>query len=489
MATGDGRTVVAVNTFCHLFAGLLLEIDPADGREIARHAYDHSTSTGGRVETAAATSDGGFVLAGWVAPLSGNPPAMGRSDALVIKADAQGNELWRRTYGGADDEYAWGVAATADGGVVVAGFSQSFGGAIANRDAAWQWQDVLLVRLDAVGQATWQKVKGNSPPTSDVGGAIARTPAGAFLLGGSSDGTIMLAAFDRTGATVNLGATDLSYTIPATVGVIQLGNAVDVAAASVRALTGPRQVGGTSLDLLAAAATGAPVSAFCNGGGSYAFSPGPSPQPPAGGSYRLTFTDCVTGPAGDAARVGGGVTVAIDTFSGSLATGTYDVQATISEIDLALADVGTTLTSAMSGGMRYARTAASGALAEVSSSISAPAPQAMTFTEGSGATARAAVVGPFTVHSSVQPDGALSLGAAGDPLAVSTDTAALAIQVAQPVRSPAGADPASGGFGVTAPDGSTLTASVTDGTLRLEVDTDGDGIADGTTSVAWGDID
>jgi hypothetical protein len=42
---------------------------------------------------------------------------------------------------------------------------------------------------------------------------------------------------------------------------------------------------------------------------------------------------------------------------------------------------------------------------------------------------------------------------------------------------------------VTAPDGSTLTASVTDGTLRLEVDTDGDGIADGTTSVAWGDID
>ena len=45
----------------------------------------------------------------------------------LIKADASGNMLWNKTYGGANVDVTWSIAQTIDGGFIAAGATESFG--------------------------------------------------------------------------------------------------------------------------------------------------------------------------------------------------------------------------------------------------------------------------------------------------------------------------------------------------------------------------
>jgi hypothetical protein len=48
-------------------------------------------------------------------------------DAWLVKTDANGNMQWNKTYGGTNDDYAFSVVQTGDGGYVLAGCTDSFG--------------------------------------------------------------------------------------------------------------------------------------------------------------------------------------------------------------------------------------------------------------------------------------------------------------------------------------------------------------------------
>ena len=158
VATSGGDFAVGGVTGCFGWSGILLKIRGADGVELWRHAYDTSASNTARVESVAAAPDGGFVLAGSVAPVNGNPPVAGKSDASVIKTDADGKEVWRRTYGGSESDEAYSVVAAGDNTYLLAGYSQSYGGTV---DPAFpfQWEDVFLIKLNSSGGALWRKVK------------------------------------------------------------------------------------------------------------------------------------------------------------------------------------------------------------------------------------------------------------------------------------------------------------------------------------------
>ncbi len=67
----------------------------------------------------AATSDGGFVLAGTMetTPNFGN----GGTDIMVIKIDAAGNLLWRNYFGGSGNESVSSIIETSDGGLLLCG--------------------------------------------------------------------------------------------------------------------------------------------------------------------------------------------------------------------------------------------------------------------------------------------------------------------------------------------------------------------------------
>ena len=88
---------------------------------------------------------GGYIIAGQ-ATLSGHT----NYDGLVEKFDANGNVLWNRTVGGAQDDYFYTVAATADGGCIA-------GGAMNTNGFNTYVGDAWLVKIDGTGNIQWQK--------------------------------------------------------------------------------------------------------------------------------------------------------------------------------------------------------------------------------------------------------------------------------------------------------------------------------------------
>jgi hypothetical protein len=483
---GDGNYAVAGVTGCFGASGILLKIDAANGNELWRHAYDTSLSNTALFESVAVAPDGGFVLAGSIAAVSGNPPVAGKFDALVVKTDANGNETWRRIYGGSEDEQAMSVIVAADNNFLVAGYSRSYGGAIQDPNQPFQWEDVMLVKLTSAGDTLWQKVKGNRPRASDRASAIARAADSSFIIGGSSGGNVMVARFDKNGDTVNLGSTDLTFTVPSTTGIIGLGNAIDVTAVSLTGMLDPRELGAGALDLLIDASKGLPVSDYCSGGGSYAFVPPVPATPTVGSSFAVTFSNCVSGPSGDLTQIDGAATMSIDALTGSLASGNYQIQTTLTAVDLTTADVGSAQSRHITGGMRYARSASGGAVAELTSSITTPVAQTITYAESGGQVNRTVAVGPFSIQSALSASGAFSIGTTTDTLAVTAYGATFAVVFLQPVQATSGlAPPSAGAFRITATDNSRVTATIASGTASLAVDTNGDGAVDGTLSAPW----
>lgn len=94
------------------------------------------------------TSDGGIVAAGWTDSFGA-----GSADLWVMKLTAQGDMVWQNTYGGSATEQAWSVDPTSDGGYVVAGGTTSFGAGGA---------DVWILKLDGGGSVIWQKAFGGA---------------------------------------------------------------------------------------------------------------------------------------------------------------------------------------------------------------------------------------------------------------------------------------------------------------------------------------
>ncbi len=126
--------------------------------------FDHALSV---VET----SDGGYALAG-VSESSG----AGYSDFWLVKVDSSGNHLWNQTYGGALWEEAECVVETSDGGYALAGFTESFGAGFA---------DFWLVKTDAAGNMLWNKTCGGTE--NDFAFSVVETSDGGYALAGSTD--------------------------------------------------------------------------------------------------------------------------------------------------------------------------------------------------------------------------------------------------------------------------------------------------------------
>lgn len=65
---------------------------------------------------------GGYILAGTRL----QPPSL-YTDVYLLKVDTQGDTVWTKTYGGSRVDAAKSIKATADGGMIVAGLSNSYG--------------------------------------------------------------------------------------------------------------------------------------------------------------------------------------------------------------------------------------------------------------------------------------------------------------------------------------------------------------------------
>lgn len=92
------------------------------------------------------------------------------TDILAMRIDANGNAVWQKRCGDAGSETPGGACVSADGGFVIAG----------RRDS-----DIWILKLDSNGNLVWQRAYGGAG--SDVVTSIEPTADGGFVLSGSTD--------------------------------------------------------------------------------------------------------------------------------------------------------------------------------------------------------------------------------------------------------------------------------------------------------------
>ncbi len=101
------------------------------------------------------TSDGGYVLTGWTQSDDGQVTGYHGGqfgDAWVVRLDPDGELLWEKTIGGSATDRAFDIQATADGGYILTGMSNSNDGDITGNHGGY---DAWIVKLgpDDVGIA------------------------------------------------------------------------------------------------------------------------------------------------------------------------------------------------------------------------------------------------------------------------------------------------------------------------------------------------
>jgi hypothetical protein len=116
------------------------------------------------------TSDGGYIFAG-----NTDSYGVGMSDVWLIKTDSEGIKLWDRTFGGVDHDAALSVQQASDGGYIVAGYTSSFDES--DEDDVW---DVWLIKTDPQGQKLWDRTFGGA--NQDEAWSVRQTSDGGYIV-------------------------------------------------------------------------------------------------------------------------------------------------------------------------------------------------------------------------------------------------------------------------------------------------------------------
>ncbi len=127
--------------------------------------------------------DGGFFIVGstssygvcpWCAKELGQQAP---EDVYLIKTDANGNEIWKKVFGGMNNDVAFSGQETSDGGFIVAGVSGSFSGNGV--------EDVYLLKIDKDGNKIWEKTFGKKGRT-EKGSSVRQTSDGGYIIVGQT---------------------------------------------------------------------------------------------------------------------------------------------------------------------------------------------------------------------------------------------------------------------------------------------------------------
>ena len=92
-----------------------------------------------------------------------------------LAAQAPGDTLWTRTYGGASDDRGWSVRQTSDNGYIIVGMTDSFGAG---------GYDIYLIKTDAAGDTLWTRTYGGEG--SDDGRSVQQTSDGGYVVAGNT---------------------------------------------------------------------------------------------------------------------------------------------------------------------------------------------------------------------------------------------------------------------------------------------------------------
>ncbi len=116
------------------------------------------------------TNDNGFIIIGTTKSYGS-----GGQDAWLIKTDDFGNEVWNKTYGGANNDWGSSVVMTDDGGFLLTGDTRSYGPG---------GYDIWIIKTDKYGNEQWRRIYGESE-SDDTGYSLKKTNDGGYILTGT----------------------------------------------------------------------------------------------------------------------------------------------------------------------------------------------------------------------------------------------------------------------------------------------------------------
>jgi hypothetical protein len=139
-------------------------------------------------------ADGGFVLAGFTEGLE----AGAHRDVLLLQTTANGVEDWRNTFGGPGNDVALYLERTSDGGYVLSGGVSATSGADSD-------SDLLVMKVDADGRQQWRTVIGASGSDDTNHGLALRENGEILVVGytkswGARDNDLMAVTLSAEGA-------------------------------------------------------------------------------------------------------------------------------------------------------------------------------------------------------------------------------------------------------------------------------------------------
>ncbi len=130
------------------------------------------------------TSDKGYIIAGFTTSNNGDVSNnYGGTDYWLVKLDSVGNIQWQKNYGGTSNDQANAIHQLANGNYIVTGVSYSNNHDVSGNHGGVG--DYWAVYLSANGIIQWQKTLGGS--SSDYGNAIQLTKDGGLVVAGASN--------------------------------------------------------------------------------------------------------------------------------------------------------------------------------------------------------------------------------------------------------------------------------------------------------------
>jgi len=129
------------------------------------------------------THDGNFVVVGQTFSLNGDiTESFGSWDIWVFKIDPLGKLLWQRSLGGKNVDISHSLVQAKNGDILVCGYSNSKDEYVENNKG---FKDYYVAKLDNDGNLLWQNTYGGSQ--QDIAYSIVESEDGGFVISGSSD--------------------------------------------------------------------------------------------------------------------------------------------------------------------------------------------------------------------------------------------------------------------------------------------------------------
>ena len=124
------------------------------------------------------TSDSGYVVVGFTEPVPTGYRDSDSTNVYLVKTDANGGVVWTKEYGGRAGDWGCSVEQTSDGGYIIAGYTNSFSASAGDND-------IYLIKTDSLGDSLWTKVFCQSE--DDRAYSVHQTIDGGYVITGGVD--------------------------------------------------------------------------------------------------------------------------------------------------------------------------------------------------------------------------------------------------------------------------------------------------------------